>query len=169
MAEQSKAKREKPSSKQTKKPEPDPSFLEAVRRAQGQTRISQLHLAGENHSWRGVRIRDLSTPERRQVENDAAKLVGEEGSLMQLRNETLSQALFRMVVEVTKEPVQSLGNGEQWVRTPLASLAIPGEWDRLFTARDTQALERIYNKRHEMSPTEVDLLAGKLLPVATED
>jgi hypothetical protein len=169
MAKQTKAAIEKQTPEQAKKAAPDPSFLEAVRRSQGETRISQLHLAGENHSWRGVRIRDLTTPQRRKVENDAAKLVGQDGSLMELRNETLAQALLLMVVEVTADPVETLNGQAKWVKTPLASLSQPGEWDRLFTARDTQALERIYNQRHEMSLTEVELLSGKLLPVASED
>jgi hypothetical protein len=145
------------------------SFLEAQRRARGETRRTQLHLAGPGHSWRGVRLEDLDPSVRRKAEGDAAKIAGPDATLMELRNETLNQVLRRMVVQVTTEPVESLANGARWMDTPLAMLAQPGQWDKLFTARDTLALERIYNQRHEMSVQEVDLLAGKLLPVASED
>jgi hypothetical protein len=153
-----------------KPPAKDPSFLEAQRRAQGETRISELHLKGEGHSWRGVRIKDLGTKLRRQCENQAAELAGADASPMKLRNQHLEQVLLRMIVAVTTEPVEDpRAEGVKWMNTPLAMLGQDGQWDKLFTARDTVALERIYNERHEVSLKEVEIISGKLLPVSSED
>ena len=146
----------------------DEAFKAAQLRAQGVQRISQLHLVGEGHSFRGVRLRELLPTEIHKSEGDAAKLAGEGASLMAIRNQTLLQCLFRMVVAVTTGPVRDVMNGEaKWEQTTLTTFSVDGGWDRRFTPKDTQALGRVYNRQNECSLEEVDLLAGKLTPVTT--
>jgi hypothetical protein len=148
--------------------QPDPSFLDAQRRARGEVKLTQVHLAGDGYSWRGLRVRDLPPTIRKSAEKNAIKEAGERATIMELHDRIVDECIRLMVVQVTVDPVEDLSaEGIRWEHHSLATLSQPGVWDRLFTAKDDTWLRRRYQERHETSPTELGMITGKAIPVTT--
>jgi|GEM_PF-3714861 len=126
--------------------------------------IYQIKLEGFGMSGRGVRLRQLDLALVHQVEEDAAKLVGKDGTAYGFNQAVLAEGVARMVAEVS-DPTGDVpeGGSVEWHPVTLQQMkASAGTW---FTARDFAVLEQMYSRLHQVSQSEIDTLLGKALPV----
>ncbi len=133
--------------------------------------LIQIHLAGPEHSGRGVRLRHLLASEVDEVTVEAARIAGTDGQKFVFTR--LREGVGRMVVQVTGErdlPNQDAVLKATWKPVTVADLngvnAASLAYDALFTAKDDSILCQIFNKWHSAAPAEVDLILGKALPVS---
>lgn len=147
-------------------------------------RLYQVHLDQTGMSGRGVRFRLLDEELVRKCEEEGARLAGKEPSLVQMRNSQLHMALCYMIREIS-EPVEGkrtnaegeevprklTDEGVEWTKVRFSDLNMvdgPKGWKRFFGAKDTDGLQKLYSRYHEVNAFELNELVGKALPVASE-
>lgn len=119
----------------------------------------RVHLVGPGHSGRYVRYRVLSSTEVDQVEKLASDEMEKDSNTFDLNTAVARNGLERMVVAVT-EPAK---NGTVPAFTPCTPGELSTQWAKLFTARDTAVLKRLYQREHVVTEAEVDaIMEGKV-------
>lgn len=128
--------------------------------------VNQFVLIGKNMSGRGVRFLPLLPPEHSKVMLDAAKQMGPESTVIELKSTEWTMGVRRMILAVTKETglVDPLANGATWRK--LNAAQIDEEYDTLFNSKDDAVLKGIYRDYHEVSADEIDTLRGKVIAVS---
>lgn len=126
--------------------------------------IYEFHLAGKYMSTRAVRVRGLEPIEAEQVLSDAAKIVGEEGTILELKKTQWRNGIKFMVVAISDpcEDPRKL-DPKQWKKTTPQMLENLGDF---FTPKDIGVLEAVYRDFHEVNPEELKAITGKALPVS---
>ena len=125
----------------------------------------QVLLDGKQCSGRGVRFRTLDPVEHEQVMITAGRAIDENASMLELRKVEWRIGVRRMLTAVTKQDgltEASLATAE-W--QPVTEQALDGSYVQLFTAKDNAVLTALYRQYHEISETELDSIAKKVLRV----
>lgn len=127
-------------------------------------------------SNRVVRYRVIDALKVQKLEADAAKMVGPEATIGELRTMQLLYGVYEMVYQVsdpTDEPGK-LDPKKGWKDVTSTDFITPGNplyGPKVFTAKDLGLLKQEYRKHHELPQMEYELLSGKALPLLadTED
>ncbi len=124
--------------------------------------LTIIHLAGPQHSGRGVKLRRLSASEIDDVETCIMRNLKPEDFMLQLQQMKAFEGMTRMVVAVT-EPLPDMDavRTAKWKKLDLVQTQDKAEFDRMFTAKDAGVLTRIFNKWHSVVASEVDDILGK--------
>ncbi len=132
----------------------------------------QAVIIAKNCCGRGVRYRQLDPFEHDQVLTDAAKVVGPEATMIELRKQELSMGTRRMICAVTKsggyaKPDDVLALPEtEWKK--MSQKDLDEDFTKLFNAKDYNVLRRIYMELHEVSDDDVLAISGKALTVSED-
>lgn len=129
------------------------------------SQIKQIHLSAKGCSGRGVRVRLLGPTEVDQATIDAAKQMGPEGVVAELRVLEASEFIKRMLVAYT-EPNLSAEEllTANWIQADPS--LIETEYGRIFNAKDDRVLYGLYRHYHQISAEEIDQIVGKAIDVA---
>lgn len=117
-------------------------------------------------SNRAVRYRQLDALKVQKLEAEAAKAVGSEATIGELRNMQLLYGVWEMVYQVsdpTDDPAK-LDPKTGWKAVNPVDFITPGNpfyGPKLFTPKDLGILKQEYRKYHEVPQMEYDLIAGK--------
>jgi hypothetical protein len=160
--------------------------------------IYQIVLSLPMCSGRAVRFRQLGPTERDKVASRASRDIEEGATSVDFRLAELREGVKAMLVAVTKErvpvPVRAaspskaarreaeapagdvvpaedpLANPTLWEPLDIGKLSMPGPYayDVLFKGKDDDLLCKMYSRFHEARPDEVELIAGKALPVSED-
>lgn len=131
--------------------------------------MRQILLNAKNCGGRGVRLRLLTTPERRAIFESAAKDVGQEGTVAQLRAIEDRDGVCAMVAEITvkdgyKKCADLVAADVVWRKMTMA--AMTDEHTSLFGSKDFGALVAIFHAIHDVKESEVDDILGEAQEVA---
>ena len=136
----------------------------------------QLALSLPDCSGRGVRFSLLSPADHDDVMLQAAKRIGPEGSLIELKKAEWREGVMRMVKEVTVNTdcfsQEALLRPEvKWRKVTYVDLEADfnesDEDKRLLQPKDWAILTEMYRSKHDVSLDEVKLIQGKVLAVST--
>lgn len=125
----------------------------------------QFHLNAPACSGRGVRIKLLSPDETNQLMLDAAKILGSEGTMVELKKLEWSMGVRQMICSVTVQKGLKDVMGEDVSWKDYDRQLMDQEYKKLFGPKDDAILQALYRQYHEVSQAEVDAIAGKALPV----
>ncbi len=128
--------------------------------------VFQLLLDGKHCSGRGVRFRELPSSEHDQLQLDAAKQIGPEGTMLELRKIEHRMGVRRMVVGVTKQTGLKDLTGANWDKVSAAD--VDQNWETYFNSKDDAFLLELYRSYHEITLAEVEDLAGKVTSVSID-
>ena len=138
--------------------------------------LYQLALSLPDCSGRGVRFSLLSPADHDDVMLQAAKKVGQEASILELKKAEWRDGVMRMVKEVTVQTdcfsQESLLRPEvKWRKVSYVELEMDfneaDEDKRLLNAKDWMVLSEIYRTKHDVNLDEIKLIQGKVLAVST--
>lgn len=127
---------------------------------------TQFHLNAPACSGRGVRVRMLSPDEANKVMADAARLVGPEASIIELKKTEWSLGVKAMLTEYTVEKnlPDLMKEGVQWRKVDRVFL--DENYSKIFGAKDDAILQAIYRQFHEVSEKDIEAVVSKALPVS---
>ncbi|WP_438029016.1 hypothetical protein [Sorangium sp. So ce233] len=131
----------------------------------------QYHLKGKGFSGRGVRLRQLDQPELDAAFLSAAKVAGAEASMADIRVREQHDCVLRMILEVTEKRDLETLDGAAWRKVTHQELEDEEgshRFSKLFTAKDTAFLRRMYREWHNLSEAEAEAIAGNGLPVSAD-
>ncbi len=135
--------------------------------------MKQIVLNAQQCSGRGVRLKVLGLGARAAITEAAAKELGPEGTMMQLRQREAVDGVCAMVVGVTektgfktKADLVAAGDAAGWKKVTFAELV--DDSAKYFGAKDMAALANVFRKLHDVTEQEVDDILGEALDV-TED
>lgn len=126
--------------------------------------ITQYHLNGKRMSGRAVRVKPVDPAQAEHNLANAAKLVGKEATMLELKKVEWRNGVKSFVVEYSdpcKDPMTL--TDKQWHKVSVGTFDDLGKF---FTAKDMAFLEHLYREEHEINQDEVDAIAGKALPVS---
>ena len=126
---------------------------------------TQYHLKGKGFSGRAVRVRVLDPDEVSENLLAAAKLVGPQASIIELKKVEWRNGIKRMIQEISDPCVDPMSPDMKWKKNTAGMLDDMGA---IFTSKDVLALEAIYRDYHEVIPDEVEAIAGKAVPVSED-
>ncbi len=125
--------------------------------------LTQFHLTGKGYSGRAVRVRELSPEEVEENLTNAAKLAGEEATIIQLKKLEWRKGSQSCLVEFSEVCTDPMAEGLKWIKVTQSHLDNFGKY---FKAKDQLSLEAIYRENHEVTQSELDEITKKGLPVA---
>lgn len=125
----------------------------------------QIHLNGKHCCKRGVRFKTLSPSEIDKITLDAAKVIGPEGTMIELRKAEWLMGVKHMLTHVS-DPCDDLATAK-FRKVTMQDLD-GDNYDDLFTPRDHNLLVQLYREYHEVTQEEVDKIMGKALPVSED-
>jgi hypothetical protein len=131
--------------------------------------MKQILLKGEGHSGRGVRYEVLTNDQRDSLWESAAKDVGPEATLLELRRREDRSAVCAFVVEVTEKAGYTkksdlFGEG-LWKKVSADHL--DAELSKYFTVKDVAALITIFRKLHDVTQKEIEDIMGEAQDVTS--
>lgn len=119
-------------------------------------------------SGRGIRFAELTPLERDKVLADAAKLVGKEATMLELRgleHRLGVKAMLKAYTEQSGLTDDDLIKPEtKWKKVTIQEL--DDKYDSIFSAKDHAVLAALYVRYHDVTSEEVDKIVGKALPVS---
>lgn len=125
----------------------------------------QVVLDGARCSGRGIKFRQLSAAEHDAVRTDAAKVIGDAGTMFDLRKAEMRLGAKRMLTAVTVKTglkqVDILKAEWQAVNEQV----LDEKYEKFFTAKDHSVLCALYHKYHELDASELDDIEKKVLTV----
>lgn len=124
---------------------------------------TQYHLKGRGFSGRAVRVRTLDPIEVEDNLKHAAKLVGMDATVLELKKTEWRMGSKLMLVEFTEPCEDPLAPEVKWSKVGPSVL---DDFGAYFTPKDVQALEAIYRDANELLPSELDAITGKAIPVS---
>ncbi len=117
-------------------------------------------------SGRAVRYRTLNPDEINKAYDFAATMLGEGASQRQFSLLGRMYLCYSIVTEYSDPTDDPLDPKLKWHTANAGDfMKSPDVWSAIFTAKDTTFLQKQYSDWHEMSSDEVDLLAGKAIPI----
>lgn len=139
---------------------------------------TEYHFVGSDFSGRGVRLRELSTPEVRKLSEIAAaeasqrKDVDPDERRALMRAAELEAAIQYQLVAFTAKPVdeaQLEDPATEWVKSNPADIAC-GDIDlgAYFGPKDIALMIGIYTSKHEVVKSEMDAIVGKARRVSAD-
>lgn len=131
--------------------------------------MKQLLLKGEGCSGRGVRVEVLTTAAREAIFESAAKDVGPEATMLDLRRREDRSGICAFVVAVSEKTGFKTKDelvGAAWKNVSAEHLE--GKLGDYFTTKDVAALITIFRKLHDVTQKEIDDILGEALDVAAD-
>lgn len=125
--------------------------------------MEQYHLNGKRMSRRAVRVQELDPTDAEKNLTDAAKIVGKEATILELKKVEWRNGVKRFVVEVSDPCDNPMDPSVKWTKLKPGDLDDPGAF---FNTKDMMFLEALFREYHEISADEQDALMGKALPVS---
>lgn len=139
--------------------------------------VPELWLRGtvkDDRAGKLVRYRMLDPDVIREAREAAAREIDKDANYLEYRTAYLHMLLPQMVTAVsapvamplpTEEiPNPKLPEPSRWTEGPFAW---GRQWDEAFTPQETLLLEALFTDLHEVTDAEVEILAGKEMPVST--
>jgi len=120
-------------------------------------------LKGKGFSGRAVRVRELDPLDVEKNLTAAAKTVGANATVIELKKTEWRNGVKLMIAELSEPCEDPLAANVKWKKVDLATLEDLGS---LFKVKDVLALEQIYRESYEVTQTDLDAITGKALPVA---
>lgn len=124
---------------------------------------TQYHLKGRGFSGRAVRLRELGPADISDNLTNAAKLVGPEATLIEMKKIEWTNGVKRMLAEISEACEDPLVDKVKWKKVSPADLDDLGSY---FKAKDVLALEAIFRENYEVVPSELAAITGKAVPVS---
>lgn len=129
----------------------------------------QLALYLPNCSGKGVRFKVLGPTEHEKLSIDAAKNVGSEATMLELKKLEWSMGVRRMITEVTvgtgyRSQDALLDPEVKWKKVTTQDL--DANYEEWFTAKDHAVLCEQFRTHHEVSMDELKAISGKVLEVS---
>jgi hypothetical protein len=112
-------------------------------------------------SGRAVRVQALEPADLEENLTSAAKIVGDQGTILELKKTEWRNGLKRFVVAVS-EPCED-PKAAKWKKVTPMDLENLGD---LFGPKDVAVLEQIFREFHEVSPDEIKAITGKAQAVS---
>ena len=133
--------------------------------------VNEIVLNAKFCSGRGVRFKVLDPYEHDAITLDAAKVVGMEGTMIELRKLEWKMGVKRMIVAVTKDGGYKdtddlISKEAAWRKMTVKDL--DEEYNKLFTAKDDQFLCAMFRQYHEVSEDELQAISGKARTVSVD-
>lgn len=128
--------------------------------------LNQVLLSAKRCSGRGVRFRELNAVEHDTLSLDAAKQLGPEGTMLELRKIEHRMGVRMMIVAVTKQNGLKTLDGATWDKVTIAD--VEAKWSEYFTAKDDAILLDLFRTYHEVNGVEMEEI-GKTVSAVTED
>lgn len=125
--------------------------------------MEQYHLKGRHMSNRAVRVKMLDPTETEENLQAAAKIVGPDGLVLDLKKTEWRMGVKRFIVSFSEPCEDPMAADVKWTK---ASPAVLDDMGSVFTAKDLGVLEAIFRDYHEVNPAELEAIAGKALPVS---
>lgn len=130
--------------------------------------MKQILLKGDGCSGRGVRIEVLSNDQRDALFEAAAKDVGAEATMLELRRREDKSAVCAFVIEVTekagyKKADELFADGVTWKKVNADEL--DAKLSTYFTTKDVATLIAIFRKLHDVTQKEIEDIMGEALDV----
>jgi hypothetical protein len=128
--------------------------------------MNQIHLNGKQCSGRGVRFKSLPPDESDKISADAAKLIGSEGTFVELKKTEWRMGVRKMIREVTVEGglKTCMGDDVKWQK--VTPMSLDSDFDKLFTSKDAALLAAVYREYHEVNEKDIEDIVGKALAVS---
>lgn len=128
-----------------------------------------LSLKSPKCSGRAIKFEPLKPSEIDALMLEAAKAIGPEGTMIELRKMQVKNGILNMVKEVTVEAgLYKDGQANQpdtkWKKYTYQTLE--AEYDTLFTSRDHAILEGLYHSYHEVNGDELQAIMGNAVMVS---
>jgi hypothetical protein len=123
---------------------------------------TQYHLKGAGFSGRAVRLRELKPSEVEANFTSAAKLVGGEGTQLELAKTTWRNGA-RLMIESYSNPCKDPMATEGIVWKKGESIE---DMDAVFKAKDVLALEAIFRQCYELVVSDLEAITSGAIPVA---
>jgi len=125
----------------------------------------QIHLNGKHCCQRGVRFKTLGPSDIDKITLDAAKVIGPEGTMIELRKAEWLMGVKQMLTHIS-DPCTDIETAK-FRKVTMQDL--DGEnYDGLFGSRDHSFLVQLYREYHEVTQEDVDKIMGKALPVSED-
>lgn len=125
-----------------------------------------LHLKGLHCSGRAVKFQPLDPDERDAILLLAAKEVGADGTMIDLKRMEWKYGVHKMIKQVSVEPVDGDPNDPSVKWKKHTPETMDQEYSKLFTAKDHALLTAAFRVYHEVSDQEVNAIVGKALTVS---
>lgn len=127
-----------------------------------------LHLKGNRCSRRAVRVIELLPDEKDDLMLQAAKAVGQDASIIELKKREWKMGVLSMIKQVSTEPVTGDPNGPDVKWKSYDYQTIETDYSKLFTSKDHALLVAAFRSFHEVTDDEVAAIVGKALPVSAD-
>lgn len=110
---------------------------------------------------RGVRYKILAPTMVAHIEAECARKIDKNGTNLELNEAITMMAVEQMVVGVTDPVVPEKLAGAVW--KALDPIALHDAWGKVFNAKETATLKRVYALEHSVSKDEIDeIMSGKV-------
>lgn len=123
------------------------------------------HLKGLHFSGRAVRFVPLGPDERDEVLVQAAKAVGMDGTIMDLKRQEWKLGVLHMVKQVSAETVEDPNAADVKWKT-YTPQTLEDVYTKIFTSKDHSMLMALFKMYHEVSDQEVNAIVGKVQTVS---
>lgn len=135
--------------------------------------MKQFVLKGKGCSGRGVRIRTLSPTQRSTIIETAARSLGADGTVVELRAAEAVASVNSMVVAITeqtglKDSAELISKAAELKWLPMTAELLDENFSKYFGAKDQSALIAIFRSYHEVTEKEVDDILGEVQDVAED-
>ncbi len=128
--------------------------------------VFQVLLSGKRCSGRGVRFKELTAPDHDQLTLDAAKQLGPEGTMLELRKIESRMGVRSMIVGVTRQSGLKDLNAATWDKVTTAD--VEARWTEFFTAKDDAVLLDLFRSFHEVSQSEMEDISKTVIAVSED-
>lgn len=131
----------------------------------------RYHLKGKGFSGRGVELVELDPLEIEKAELCAAKELGKEATLTEVRAAIARECMFRMIKAVTKKDGLASLDGAEWTTVRQQDLEDeegPLNFAKLFRSKDAQIIRTKYRQWHDATDKELDDIEGGAQAVSAD-
>lgn len=130
--------------------------------------IFQVVLSGKHCSGRAVRFRTLSAAEHDKLTLDAAKQIGPEGTMLELRKLEYRNGVRAMIVGISSQSgLKELS--KDVVFKKVDPFDLDSNWSEYFNPKDEAVLTELYRSFHEVTQSEIDDISGKIQMVSVDE
>ncbi len=113
-----------------------------------------------------MRFEPLGSTEHDQLQLDAAKTLGPEGTMLELRKTEKRMGVRRMIVGVSKQTGLKSLTDATWDN--VSGQDLDNNWDKYFNAKDDAVLLGLYSEYHELTNEDLDSVVKNVQSVSIE-
>lgn len=126
--------------------------------------MDQYHLTGKRHSRRAVRVEELDDITHADNLAAAAKTLGPEASIIELKKMEWRMGLRMFIREISDPCDDPFDPGVKWKKLTVADFE--DGMAKFFTTKDVAVLEAMYRDYHEIAADEIETIMGKGMSVS---